>query len=366
MTHTATQVRGLVEVVDEHHPEAERVPVLTRARSGTSIMVDTEKTERIRERVRGLLSEGRVEYFIGYEAGSDPLHVSPSFVQQTDEVEHLVWNLMSINNLVTYLKRYRKQRMGLLVKGCDSRSVIELLKLHQVKRENVYLLGVPCTGILDPKKVAARCNPAAILAIREDHDLVFIEVGVEGRTDEPQVLEFEKHDLLFDKCRSCDYPNPLVYDELVGDPVPVRARVGGKFEDVEHLEQSSIEERLSFWQEQFNKCIRCYACKNVCPMCFCAECLWEKRDPQWVTKYPNPNDTFTFHMIRAYHMVGRCTGCMECERVCPVDIPLGTIFKKIEKDCLELFDYQPGLELDVVPPLSTFDEGDQSQEDLLR
>lgn len=324
---------------------------------------ETTITETIRQRVRSLLSEGTVEFFVGYETGQEVLHITPCFVQDETDADALEWNLLCINNLSTYLKRYRTNKVGVLVKGCDSRSLIELLKLNQIKRENVYIMGVPCTGIVDPKKIAAHVNPSTITSIYEDEEGNIVLAGANDGADKVCARD----DLLYDKCLFCSYPNPLVYDELVADEVQARTfELDEKFADVETMEMQEPDERLAFWNEELSKCIRCYACKNVCPMCFCNECLWDKRDPQWVTKYPNESDNFTFHMIRFYHMIGRCTGCMECERVCPVDIPLGKIFKKIEKDCLELFEYQAGIDIEAVPPLSTYDEHDQSHEDLLR
>lgn len=329
-----------------------------------------ETTRKIQERVRTLLNDDEIECFIGYEAGINPLEVTPLFVQDEEDVDALEWNLMCINNLSTYLKRYRNQKIGVLVKGCDSRSIVELVKLHQVPRENLFILGIPCNGILDPRKVAEVCPPEAIAKLYEAEQedgstKIVIERVQNGEPSDPILCN--KDDLLQEKCLFCSYPNPLIYDELVAEEVTPRVVDNDeKFDDIEKLEMMEPAARLDYWTEQLSKCIRCYACKNVCPMCFCSECLWDKRDPRWVTKYPNPQDNYTFHMIRAYHMIGRCTGCMECERVCPVDIPLGKIFKKIEKDCLELFEYEPGIDVEAKPPLTTYDEHDQSHEELLR
>jgi len=81
---------------------------------------------------------------------------------------------------------------------------------------------------------------------------------------------------------------------------------------------------MEFWLSQFDRCIRCYACRQACPMCDCPTCLYERDDSTWVGMGIGVNEKRTFHLGRAYHLAGRCIGCNECERVCPVDIPSAT------------------------------------------
>ncbi|MEA1925051.1 MAG: 4Fe-4S dicluster domain-containing protein [Candidatus Altiarchaeota archaeon] len=254
---------------------------------------------------RNLLKRGDVDSVLGYcmEGG----RVVPCFISSAREVDRLVWNNRCKNNLAVYLGEL-EGRVAVVAKGCDSRAIVELLKAKQVKREDLVILGMPCMGMVDGK-------------------------GVEYRS-----------------CGICLHRNPVSYDIFVGEKVSEK-----EARDVDELESLSLEERLGFWSKQFNRCIGCLACRNVCPMCFCEDCVLEKKDPEWISRVGDASDLFLLHAIKATHMAGRCVECGECERACPVDIPLMRLYSKVCKDVEELFGVEPGMNLEDKPPLAVFD-----------
>ena len=109
-----------------------------------------------------------------------------------------------------------------------------------------------------------------------------------------------------------------------------------------------------FWEEQFSRCIRCYACRQACPGCYCSECFVERLDPLWVGIRIAPGENEVWNTIRAFHLAGRCIGCSQCEQVCPMDIPLSLLNRKLEKETLKLFNFQAGMDAETSPPFSTF------------
>jgi ferredoxin len=159
--------------------------------------------------------------------------------------------------------------------------------------------------------------------------------------------------MLQDNCRICTHRNPVIYDEQVGEPVKEQAGMD-RYEDIRKIESMPPAEKSAFFREQLSGCIRCYACRNACPLCYCPTCFVDESSPQWVGKSQDPADIETFHFLRAYHCAGRCTDCGSCERACPVGIKMRLFTKKLEKDCLDLFDWEAGLSLDARPPLDVY------------
>jgi len=164
---------------------------------------------------------------------------------------------------------------------------------------------------------------------------------------------FTKADVLQKNCAICIHRNPAVYDVLAADPVEEQKDVD-RYEDVRKIEALVPEEKNRYFDELLAPCLRCYACRNACPLCYCPTCFVDESRPQWVGKSQNLTDIKTFHFLRAFHCAGRCTDCGACERVCPVGIEVRMFTKKLEKDCLELYNWEAGLDIDQRPPLDTY------------
>ncbi len=214
-------------------------------------------------------------------------------------------------------------------------------------REDVIIIGVPCTGIIDPKKIDAMF-PNAEGEVEEKNGEYMITI--DGKSHEVQ-----KDKLLLDKCKRCEHPNPVVYDILIGDKVEAKVE---DYKDVKEFEEKTLEEKWAYWEEKFYQCIRCYACRNVCPVCYCKECTVEHLTPQLVHRSVNLSENTAWNLIRAFHHAGRCIDCGECERVCPMNLPLTELNRKVEKDVKEMFDYVPGTDPEKKPLLVTFKPDD--------
>ena len=132
-----------------------------------------------------------------------------------------------------------------------------------------------------------------------------------------------------------------------------------RFDMVEKLEAMTPDERFAFWRGELSKCIRCNACRNVCPACSCDKCVFD--NPNTGVHNKAAADDFEenmFHIIRAFHVAGRCTDCGECTRVCPQGIPLHLLNRKFIKDIDELYgDYQAGEEIGPAPSADRLHQG---------
>jgi formate dehydrogenase subunit beta len=313
--------------------------------------------DKLRELVKKLLADGTVQYFIGYCQSGQPHRVAPCFVSEESEVDKLVWGPLCGQNLAKYVLRANELegKVGILLKGCDTRAIVELIKQNQIERDKIVAIGVPCEGQVDRRKLEKALDVSAeeVTNVEDAVDAFLITVGEETR-------RVPKKELLLDKCFRCKHPYAFDYDFTLGEVVPFTIEGGpGEYSEVEELEALPIEERRAFWRKQFERCIRCNACREACYACYCKECLFERKVPRWLAAPPLVSENEMYHLIRAVHLAGRCIDCGECERVCPMNIPLGSLYRKIQKDVAELFDYEAGMEMDTVPPLVNFELDDQ-------
>ena len=305
-------------------------------------------TEKIREIAGRLLASGAVEMVIGFRQGTIPMMNEPHFAKTPAEVGRLVWDSHCGINLANYLTD-RKEKIGIVAKGCDSRNIVTHIIENKIKREQLVVIGVPCRGMVDKRKVALKC-PGEITAVIET------ETGITAQGNGFS-QSFEKKDVLQHNCTLCIHRNPVIHDELAAEPVEEQKGVD-RYADVRAVEAMSPEQRWKYFEDLLAPCVRCYACRNACPLCYCPTCFVDEARPQWVGKGQEPSDVRTFHFLRAYHCAGRCTDCGSCERACPVGINMRVFTKKLEKDSLELFGWEAGLSLEVRPPLDVYRPND--------
>ena len=301
--------------------------------------------QKIRDIARKLLEKGTVDVFIGYRKGSVPMMHEPLLIKDPAEVDLLHWDSHCGLNLCNYLTR-RTDRVGIVANGCNSRNIVTHIIENQIKREQLYIVGIPCTGMIDHRAVKRAVGNKEILAVTEDNDSFTV-------TGNGFQEAFQKKEFLRTNCAICLHRNPVEYDEMVADPVPEQEGVD-PFKDVRALEQKSPDEKRRFFTQLVSSCIRCYACRNACPLCYCPTCFVDESRPQWVGKSSDPVDTMTFHLLRAYHCAGRCTDCGACERVCPVGISVRQFTKKLNKDAFDLFGWEAGISTDQRPPLDVY------------
>ncbi len=302
-------------------------------------------TEKIRETAKRLLTEEKVEVFIGYQKGTVPMMNEPLLVNHPDKVDQFYWDNFCGLNLCNYLTK-RTDKIGIIANGCNSRNIVTHIIENQIKRDQLYIVGIPCEGMIDHRAVARAVKHKEILDIQQDG----AKFVVKGKDFEETL---EKQKFLQSNCAVCTHRNPVMYDEMLGDPVVEQTGIN-PYTDVEKIEAMNPEKKQGFFTRLISRCIRCYACRNACPLCYCPTCFVDESAPQWVGKSIDPTDTMTFHFLRAYHCAGRCTDCGACERVCPMGISMRQFTKKLNKDTQVLFSWEAGLDPEKRPPLDVY------------
>jgi len=267
---------------------------------------------RLREEARRLLETGEVAVVLAYGRGYDDRHPMPCAAKTVADTERIVFNKYCTHNMARYLLDYPPgTRIAIAVKGCDSRAVVVLLQEEKIRREDLVILGIPAVGMKDPKT-----------------------------------------DRVIDTSTTCGTPNPVLYDILLGEEAAEPD--ASPYDVLEELEGMDGAARWDFWERELSRCIRCYACRQACPMCYCDPCFVDQAEPRWADKSPSLESNLMFHLTRFYHLAGRCVDCGECSRACPMEIPLYLFHKKVARECEEMFGQAAGMSVDDKPVMLDF------------
>ncbi|MEW6027451.1 MAG: 4Fe-4S dicluster domain-containing protein [Planctomycetota bacterium] len=276
--------------------------------------------DKLKTRVKELLETKTIGVFIGYEKGDSPElngalakrdHEHPKgrselarpvMITSPDEADKLIYDDTCCVMLSKYLLKPEVKalgRRGVIASYSSLRAITALIQEHQLTRNDVYIIATSTS----------------------------------------------------DKTTN-------LYDELI--EMPVKGYTSDDLnKKIAELMKLSPAERRAFWDKEFNKCIKCYACRQICPMCYCNRCIADKNQPQWIPTSPNPAGNFMWNLTRAYHLAGRCVDCGECERACPVGIPLMLLNKMVYNNIKANFGYEAGFDDKVPPPLATYSPEDK-------
>ena len=290
------------------------IPVLPTATCTPAETKTLDAEPELREYCRGLLAEGTVKVVIGYGAHG------PVIVTRPEDADRLVWNNRCRRNLTAYLKRKEVKALGrpaVFVKPCDEKSLLVLEKESQIDRKDIHVICMACDGVGEPK-----CDDLCTARTPRDADKVF------GTPAAPMALP---------------------------TPPPDRLAI---------LMALTPPQRMAFWTNQFERCVKCYACRQVCPMCYCERCIVDKNRPITIDPAPSMKGNFAWQIARAFHLAARCVGCGECTRACPAGIDLGLLNASLRKATHEHFGYDPGADPGIEPVTGFYSL--QDKEDFIR
>jgi len=272
--------------------------------------------EELRQTCRRLLEEKKVDVIIGYGQSSAEGPAYPIFITRPEDVDRLVWNDQCFANLSTYLTRKEIKALGkpaVIVKGCDERALVVLEQESQIDRSAMYVIGVACDGVGNPRAA---------------------------------------------KCLVCDVHTPRFADEALGETA-ASPSADNRYADLQAFLQKTPAERLQYWMQEFSRCVKCYACREVCPLCYCNRCLVDKNRPTAIDTSATLKGNFAWHMVRAFHQAGRCVGCGECVRACPTGINLALLNQTLARAAETHFTYRAGMDRESAPIIGSYSQEDK-------
>lgn len=309
--------------------------------------------DALKNEAKRILREGIVDVVVGFKPEDSPLHPQPAFFRNPEEVDQMVHNGLCKNNLANYLTRLPKgNKIGMVVRGCENRSVNSLIVEAQRKREDLYLIGLPCEGIFDWRKIVEHAGEYVQTVSEEDTQVI-----VQAASGSPA---YDRFDLLHESCQRCVHRNPVNADIVIGELVD-EGDLARQAQFVAEFEAQTIDERYAYFQKEAERCIRCYACREACPSCYCTECFVDHINPRWTESGTTPAGMQGWHIVRAFHQTGRCTSCGACERACPMDIKMTYLTEKLNHDMRAKYDFECGMDAETKTPFATITLDDKNR-----
>ncbi len=312
-------------------------------------------------------------------------------------------------NIARFLKEYldgaANMKIAVVCKPCDAKAIIELAKRTQVNLDNLFLIGINCTGTLPPAKAKMMMeeefgvDPLDVTGedIEDNKLIIRLKDGSEKERDLGELEE--KGYGRRENCRRCETNIPIMADVACGkwgtkdkqttfievcsdkgsslieeavkagiisvekaddaavdmrkkeDEAAIDAARNWQEKDFTRFKQMSSEERFDYWFGQFNQCIKCFGCRDACPICYCKDCILEA-DRGLVSGGEVPPDPM-FPMVRAVHVMDSCVNCGQCQDACPMELPLSLLIFMLNRELADIFKYEPGMDIDTLPPLRT-------------
>jgi ferredoxin len=322
-----------------------------------------EIEELIRDLAKKLLEEKEVDVIIGYTTGTVPLSSSPIVIDKVEDVKKLIWNNLCYINLAKYLAPLiptfikpdgQKLKIGIISKGCVGRALIHLAVENQIDLEDIKIIGIPCNGIINRAKIQKEIGEQEIISVSISGDNIIVKTK-----DLEKSFSFEEYEN--ELCKTCQVKSPpKVANANVGE-FSENLVIEDDFADLENYESKTPEEKWAYIKDLLSTCTRCYACREICPMCYCNLCFVDQSKPVWFGKTTDLPDIIIFHLIRALHLAGRCVACGACTSVCPMGIDLNLITRKLEKIAKERFSFISGIDFEQLPPMMSFRMDDEQE-----
>jgi len=272
---------------------------------------------QLQEKAAELLTGKKVSVIIGF-GRLETNETGAVFITSPQQTDQLLWNDQCSENLTVYLTRKEIKKLGkpgIVVKGCDAKTLAVLESEHQIDRDELVVIGVACTGI-------------------------------------------QVHGKLQDKCLACDVQQPLHGDIVIGEVESAKTQAA-RYAKLDPLAAMTSEQRLEYWKKEFARCIKCYACRQNCPLCYCEVCVADKNRPTRIDTSATLKGNFAWNILRAFHLAGRCIGCSACAKACPAGIDLDLLNLTLAKAAEDNFQFRSGMQRNAEPLIGTFSPEDQ-------